>query len=202
MYSSVFRLGRLAALLLFCGALSQVHAHPHVFADVQVNVLYDANGFSGIKNRWVYDEMYSAGMMASADKDNDGKLSASEVSWLQSEILGPLQKNNYFNYVQAGSQFLAVRRIRDFKASVAKGKLTIDFVAEFSNPAGYDWTMLVVAIADPTNYIQMTADMENAEVSSPQSLEVEYFSDGLDGLTLFKAFRSEIEGLYLRYKKK
>ena len=202
MYSSVFRLGRLAALLLFCGALSQVHAHPHVFADVKVNVLYDANGFSGIKNRWVYDEMYSAGMMASADKDNDGKLSASEVSWLQREILGPLQKNNYFNYVQAGSQFLAVRRIRDFKASVAKGKLTIDFVAEFSNPAGSDWTMLVVAIADPTNYIQMTADMENAEVSSPQSLEVEYFSDGLDGLTLFKAFRSEIEGLYLRYKKK
>jgi hypothetical protein len=44
--------------------------------------------------------------------------------------------------------------------------------------------------------------MENADVDAPKSLEVEYFSDALDGLTLFKAFRSEIEGLYLRFKKK
>ena len=62
--------------------------------------------------------------------------------------------------------------------------------------------MLVIVVADPSNYIQMTSDMENAGVESPDNLEVEYFSDGLDGLSLFKAFRSEIEGLYLRYKKK
>ena len=62
--------------------------------------------------------------------------------------------------------------------------------------------MLVVVVADPTNYIQMTTDMENAVVDAPKTIEVEYFSDALEGLTLFKAFRSEIEGLYLRYKKK
>jgi hypothetical protein len=62
--------------------------------------------------------------------------------------------------------------------------------------------MLVVVVADPTNYIQMTSDMENADVDAPKSLEVEYFADALDGLSLFKAFRSEVEGLYLRFKKK
>ena len=104
--------------------------------------------------------------------------------------------------MQAGSSFLKVNRIRDFKASLVKGRLALDFVAEFSKPAESDWTMLVVVVADPTNYIQMTSDMENAEVESPDNLEVEYFSDALEGLSLFKAFRSEIEGLYLRYKKK
>ena len=78
----------------------------------------------------------------------------------------------------------------------------LDFVSEFSMPVGPDWTMLVVVVSDPSNYIQMTSDMENAEVDSPATIEVEYFSDALDGLTLFRAFRSEIEGLYLRYKKK
>jgi len=180
----------------------QAFAHPHVFADVGVTVVYDASGFAGIKNRWVYDEMYSTAMVASADADGDGKLAASEVEWLQSAILGPIEKNNYFNYVQAGSNFLKASRVKDFKASLVKGKLTIDFVVAFSQPAGNDWTMLVVVVADPTNYIQMTTDMENADVQSPESLEVEYFSDALEGLTLFRAFRSEIEGLYLRYKKK
>ena len=97
---------------------------------------------------------------------------------------------------------MKARKIRNFKASMVKGKLVLDFVVDFSMPATADWTMLVVVVADPTNYIQMTSDMENADVDAPKSLEVEYFADALDGLSLFKAFRSEIEGLYLRFKKK
>jgi ABC-type uncharacterized transport system substrate-binding protein len=177
-------------------------AHPHVFADVSLKVVYDKAGFCGIKNHWVYDEVYSAAMAASADQDNNGKFSASENSKLEKDILGPIAKSNYYNYVQAGSVFLKVKRIKNFKASLEKGKLVLDFETEFSQPAESDWTMLVVVVADPSNYIQMTSDMENADVESPDNLEVEYFSDALEGLSLFKAFRSEIEGLYLRYKKK
>lgn len=180
----------------------QAFAHPHVFADVKVKIVYDANGFAGIENRWTYDEIYSAAMIASADKDGDGKLSASELSGLQAEILGPIEKNSYYNYVLAGSVFLKAERVENFKATLQKGKLVLDFTVKFSMPVTNEWTMLVVVVADPTNYIQMTADMENAKIQSPKSLEVEYFADALDGLTLFKAFRPEVEGLYLRYKKK
>ena len=194
--------GLLLLLMLVPVLAAQAFAHPHVFADVKVKVLYDATGFTGIENRWTYDEAYSFAMLSSVDKDGDGKISAGEQSSLQTAILGPIEKNNYYNYVQAGANFLSAKRVRDFKASMVKGKLVLDFVTEFSMPAGADWTMLVIVVADPTNYIQMTSDMENADVDAPKSLEVEYFSDALDGLTLFKAFRSEIEGLYLRFKKK
>lgn len=180
----------------------QAFAHPHVFADVKVKVLYDATGFVGVENRWSYDEIYSAAMLSSVDNNGDGKISTDEQPPLQTAILGPIEKNNYYNYVQAGSDFLKARKIRNFKASMVKGKLVLDFVVDFSMPATADWTMLVVVVADPTNYIQMTSDMENADVDAPKSLEVEYFADALDGLSLFKAFRSEIEGLYLRFKKK
>lgn len=184
---------------LFVG---QAFAHPHVFADVKVKVLYDQAGFCGIRNHWVFDEIYSAGMVASVDKNGDGKLSPKEGKGLEAAILDPIAEKNYYNYVLAGSDFLKVARIKDFQATFAKGKLVLDFVSEFSMPVGPDWTMLVVVVSDPSNYIQMTSDMENAEVDSPATIEVEYFSDALDGLTLFRAFRSEIEGLYLRYKKK
>ena len=191
---------KLLVLVIFIVGIAG--AHPHVFADVKVKILYDAAGFAGIENHWTYDEIYSAGMLASTDKDGDGKFSASELPELQNAILGPIEKNNYYNYVQAGSNFLKAKRVRDFKANMVKGKLVLDFVTEFSMPAGADWTMLVIVVADPTNYIQMTSDMENADVDAPKSLEVEFFADALEGLTLFRAFRSEIEGLYLRYKKK
>jgi len=201
--SSALCFRRCLAAALFClGFATFAEAHPHVFADVSIKIVYDQAGFSGIRNHWVFDEIYSAGMVASVDKNDDGKLSREEGMGLESAILGPLEKNNYYNYVQAGSAFLKVRRISGFEASLVKGKLVLDFVAEFSKPAESDWTMLVVVVADPTNYIQMTSDMENADVESPASIEVEYFADALEGLTLFRAFRSEIEGLYLRYKKK
>ena len=192
----------LTVALFFLGFATFAEAHPHVFADVSLKILYDKTGFCGIHNRWTYDELYSAAMVASVNHGKGDKFSDSENSKLKEAILSPIEQKNYFNYVQAGSDFLKVSRVRDFKASLVKGKLVLDFVTDFSKPAGPDWTMLVVVVADPTNYIQMTTDVENADVDSPDNLEVEYFADGLDGLSLFRAFRSEIEGLYLRYKKK
>jgi hypothetical protein len=75
-------------------------------------------------------------------------------------------------------------------------------VVGFSAPVGTDYSMLVIVVADPSNYVQVTADMENADVAAPESMDVEYFSDSLEGLSLFRAFLPYVEGLYLRFKKK
>lgn len=60
----------------------------------------------------------------------------------------------------------------------------------------------VCAHPDPSNYIQLTTDMEKTAVKSHKKVEVEHFTDKLDGLTLFRAFRSEIQGFFLRFRKK
>lgn len=189
----------LVALGLFA---SMAFAHPHVFVDAKVQVLFDEKGFSGIKNHWVYDEIYSAAMIASVDSDGDGTFSAQEGEKLKSTILGDLEKMNYFNYVQWGSDFLKVEELQKFRASVVNRRLVLDFIVIFSVPVGNDYSMLVAVVADPTNYVQVTCDMESAEVSAPPSIDVEYFDDSLEGLSLFRAFLSYVEGLYLRFKKK
>ena len=48
----------------------------------------------------------------------------------------------------------------------------------------------------------MTADMENADVDAPDAIDVEFFDDGLEGLTMFRAFVFAPQGLFLRFKKK
>ena len=186
---------------LLCGA-SLVCAHPHVFIDAKIKAEFDNAGFSAIKNHWVYDELYSSAMMSSGDVDGDGKISDSENKWFLETILGPLKEFNYFNYVQSGTAFLKVRSLSNFKASFQNNRLVLDFETKFSIPVGSDYTMLVIAIADISNYFQVTADMESADVEGPDSFDIEFFNDGLQGLTLFRAFRSDIEGLYLRFKKK
>jgi hypothetical protein len=80
--------------------------------------------------------------------------------------------------------------------------LVLDFVIEFAAPVVADYSMLVIVVADPTNYVQVTCDMEGADVAAPQAIDVEYFADGLEGLSLFRAFLPYVEGLYLRFKKK
>ena len=98
--------------------------------------------------------------------------------------------------------FLKVQELKNFRATFKNNRLILDFDTKFSVPVQADYTMLVVAVADPTNYIQITTDMEKADVDAPDAIEVEFFNDALSGLTLFRAFRSDIEGLYLRFKKK
>ena len=191
-------------LLLICclWGVSLAWAHPHVFVDAKVKVVFDDAGFSAVHNQWFFDELYSAAMVSSVEKKSDGKISNADGARLCHEILDPLKASNYYNYVLLETNFLKIEQISNCGAAFKNNRLVLSFDIKFLKPATADYTMLVVAIADPTNYIQITADMENADVDGPESIEVEYFNDCLSGLTLFKAFRSDIEGLYLRFKKK
>ena len=76
-------------LLLICclWGVSFVWAHPHVFVDAKVKVVFDNIGFAAVNNQWVFDELYSAAMMSSWDDNSDGVVSSAESSRLCHEIL-------------------------------------------------------------------------------------------------------------------
>ena len=188
-------------LMLLVGFVVMAEAHPHVFADVSIKALFSQDAFTGVQNHWVFDEVYSAAMVASADADGDGKITGKEANEIKKLVLDPLKQSGYFNYVTVESKFAPAKKIEGFSATVKNGKLVLDFKVAYSIPATSDYTMLVIVVSDQTNYIQMTTDMENADVDAPDGLDVEFFPDEVRGLTLFRAFRSDTEGLFLRYKK-
>ena len=166
-------------------------AHPHVYADVTVKAVFDRDGFVGVQNHWIFDEMYSAAMSASVANPDEVKKA----------VLEPIASSNYYNYVLAGTSFLQARDIKNFKAEIKNGKLVLDFMVAFSVPAKSDYTMVTIVVNDLTNYIQMTTDMDKADVDAPDEMDVDFFADNLNGLTLFRAFRSDVQGLFLRFKK-
>lgn len=192
---------RFVILLASIFLVNVAWAHPHVFADVTVQAVFDETGLIGIQNHWEYDEIYGTSMFAAADRDGNGVLSKKELDVLQEDILSPLASHNYYNYVLNGTKFLPAEGIENFQAKKKNGKLVLDYLVRFRVPVTKDYSFLVVVVNDLSNYISVTADMENSDVKAPDALEVEYYNDVLDGLTMMKSFRSEVEGLYVRFKK-
>lgn len=187
--------------LIFLAFASVAWAHPHVFADVTVQAVFDESGLKGVQNHWEYDEIYGTSMYAAADANDDGVLSDAELESLKKAVLEPLAGQNYYNYVLNGTKFLKATGVENFQAKKKNGKLILDYLVRFSIPVTKDYQFFVVVVADPTYYIAVTADMENSGAQAPDAMEVEYYDDNLDGLTLMKSFRSEVEGLYVRFKK-
>lgn len=176
-------------------------AHPHVFADVTVQAMFDETGFIGVQNHWEYDEIYGTSMFAAADANDDGSLSKKELESLKIAVLDPLAKQNYYNYVLSGTNFLPALNVENFQATKKNGKLVLDYLIRFSVPVSNEYKFLVIVVADPSNYIQVTSDMGNSDAKAPDAIDVEYYDDSLEGLTMMKSFRSDVEGLYVRFKK-
>lgn len=176
-------------------------AHPHVFADVTVQAVFDETGFIGVQNHWEYDEIYGTSMFAAADANDDGSLSKKELESLKIAVLAPLAKQNYYNYVLSGTNFLPALNVENFQATKKNGKLVLDFLIRFSVPVSNEYKFLVIVVDDPSNYIQVTSDMGNSDAKAPDAIDVEYYDDSLEGLTMMKSFRSDVEGLYVRFKK-
>ena len=187
---SVCRILQLIAILTF-GLATMAAAHPHVYADVTVKAVFDRDGFVGVQNHWVFDEMYSAAMSASVANPDE----------IKKAVLEPIASSNYYNYVLAETNFVQARDIKNFRAEMKNGKLVLDFTVAFSVSAKPDYTMVTIVVNDPTNYIQITTDMENSDVDAPDEMDVDFFADNVKGLTLFRAFSSDVQGLYLRFKK-
>ena len=69
----------LSGLLLAAIAAGPAAAHPHVFVTAKAEIVFSADGaVQAIRNRWSFDEAYSAYITQGLDKNGDGKLTADE----------------------------------------------------------------------------------------------------------------------------
>ncbi len=178
-------------------------AHPHVFIDANVNLVFDENSFVGVQNKWTFDLIYSQAMIAAGDKNKNGKFEPDELPLYQEQIIDAAKQYSRFNYVGDGSVFYSPKESKNLKVSVnAAGRLVVEFLNTFYIPAqSEDYTMLVIATTDPTNYILITTDVDNSQIQAPAAIDVEYFVDSLSDLTQFKNFSSSVKGIYVRFQK-
>jgi polyphosphate kinase len=152
---------RAALVALAVGAAGPASAHPHIFIDTGLEVIFDGQGRAvAVKVAWVYDDFTSMLMLGDRglDPDADGRLTAAEESALagfdmawDADYAGDL-------YVLRGPDGAAVDlgRPRDWSARVFDGRIISTHTRPLVTPVEPGPTPLVLQVYDPTYYTSYT----------------------------------------------
>ncbi|GAU09724.1 hypothetical protein DPF_2455 [Desulfoplanes formicivorans] len=104
-----------------------VSAHPHVYVDARVDVIFDDAGLSGFRVTWVFDEMFSNMIAFDFDTNGNGRFDAGEVEGVRKGAFSNLREFGYFTRIRIGGKPFAVQFVKDFSATLHDGVMTYAF---------------------------------------------------------------------------
>jgi len=137
-------------LLLVGGMIVDVppaKAHPHVFVDYGVVLLFGADGLTGVQVSWTFDEMFSSMLVDSTKGNPGGALSPAEIKAIEQRHFQPL-----FLGIRVDGKLLRIDSVRDFRVNLAADRVTYTFVVPISSRNAGDGT-LEIRVDDPAYYI-------------------------------------------------
>jgi ABC-type uncharacterized transport system substrate-binding protein len=109
-------------------------AHPHVFIDCEMDLLFSGDRIDGIRLTWTFDDLFSGFILQEFDRDRSGSLSPAEVHQIEAKHLAEFRRVNFFTVVTLNGNDVTPGPARDFTATVAKGLVTYQFTLPLSAP--------------------------------------------------------------------
>ena len=144
------------AAVVFGGAAI---AHPHVFIDTGVEVIFDDAGLAAaLRISWTYDDLYSLMIIADRglDADFDGALTAEEETALSGFDMDWDEGFPGDTYALKEGAALALSRPADWTARYQGGRITSTHLRRFAEPVPVGAVPLVVQVYDPSFYSAYT----------------------------------------------
>ena len=111
------------------GSGFQAAAHPHVWIAAETTVLYENGTVTGIKQRWLFDELYTASATQGLDANNDGVYDRAELKELAQVNIEGLKDFDYFTFAKLAGQDLVFSIPKDYWLELV----------EVSAPPGMDY---------------------------------------------------------------
>lgn len=152
-------------------------AHPHIFIDAKVTVVFDANGaVAGLKHAWTFDSAFSAWMIQGLDTNGDRLTSREELQPLADENMTGLAEYGFYTYAGRGDALMDFVPVGDQHMDYVDGRTTLSYSVTATAPQRVDQPF-ELAIYDPEYYVAITvadaADvtLENAPAGCTVQLE-------------------------------
>jgi len=125
-------------------------AHPHVYVDVSLVFAVDESGLTELRQRWLFDEMFTQAIMADLGLDGHRLATPAGQRAIREGAFNYLANYGYFTLIES-----AGRRIRpavtDFRADLDSGRLVYDFTMPLA--LGFDEVRnFRAAVFDPEYY--------------------------------------------------
>lgn len=162
---------------LLCAPLSAV-AHPHVWVTMNSSVVYDAQGeMTGVRHKWVFDDMYSAFAIQGLDQKVKGQFTTEELQPLAKVNVESLKEYDFFTFGKADGKELAFTDPKDYhlEFNPKDTVLTLHFVLPLKKPVKAN--SLALDVFDPEYFIDFEwaekapAALENAPANCKLSVE-------------------------------
>ncbi|MGL6211384.1 MAG: DUF1007 family protein [Paracoccaceae bacterium] len=144
---------------------SAATAHPHLFIDTGIEVIFDDKSRAvALRITWAYDDLFSLMILEdrSLDPDFDGILTADEMASIQGF---DMQWDAGFpgdTYALAGELPVALSRPSDWTTAYADGRLTTTHLRHLDAPLDLSKEPLVVQVYDPSFYTAYTIAFDTA----------------------------------------
>ena len=101
-------------------AVQPAGAHPHVWIAVETTVVYDKQTVTGLRQRWLFDEIYTSMAIQGLDANGDGVYDRSELAELTAVNVDGLKDFDYFTFAKLGDQPLAFDPPTEFLMELAE----------------------------------------------------------------------------------
>ena len=169
------RLGAFFALLLVL--VVPAAAHPHIFIDAKVAVVFDASGrIVGLKHNWTFDEAFSSWVVQGLDTNGDRETSPEELQPLADDNLKGLEEYDFYTYAGTQDNPLKFTADGDQRFVYENGRTTLTYGLTVTNPQRMA-NRFELGVYDPDYYVAISfADasdvtLENAPAGCAVTLE-------------------------------
>ena len=141
--------------------------HPHGFVEAYVVLVFDQDGFAGVKERWVLDEMTTLAVYEVINENGDHKLDDKEVEAVRQESFVGHDEYGFFTAIRIAGEPFDVKWATDFNASLENGKLVYDFFVPCHVKAASAPKEIKVAVFDPTFFVYVAYASESTQHFDP-----------------------------------
>ena len=143
------------AIFACAGLAGDAHAHPHVWATVRSEIMFDAKGqITGVRHAWTFDEFYTAMAVQGLDTNGDGVFSEEELKPLAEVNVNSLKDFDYFTFVHIGDgDNLPLKPPENYSLDYDKSLLTLHFTLPLATPLDPRGKDVQVDVYDPSFFV-------------------------------------------------
>jgi nickel/cobalt transporter (NicO) family protein len=150
--AAVFWLGLVMSVAMAGGAM----AHPHIFIDAKVTVVFDdAGAVTALRHDWTFDEYFSTWMIQGLDTNGDGITSPDEMQELADENMTGLAQYGFYTAAGDDDDLMSFKPVGDQRMMFENGRTTLRFSisADEKRPVEGRFEL---GISDPEYYVAIS----------------------------------------------
>ncbi len=163
----LFFLGLLIAVSAYS---SSVTAHPHAWIDLKTTPLFNDKGeVIGLKQLWLFDDFYSAYILQTLPKADDGLYEQKAVDELAKLNLQNLEEYKYFTVIKGDEKPLEHGKVTKYKSYVEGNRLAMEFDLPLKKPIDPKSVPVEYLVYDPIYYIEILHVKSDDAVTLPKA---------------------------------